>query len=137
MSSRRNHISNTQQLKLKKTTAIKPESLLFWGFVLALVLLAVLPLNSRSSLTLNHTFFIHIRLDHLFHGMMFLPWVLIALKFKKMSIPSALVSGLLMAMMIEGIQYFLPYRAYNINDMLSNLIGVTAGSFVLFFKWDK
>ncbi|MBN1227066.1 MAG: hypothetical protein JXA79_08735 [Deltaproteobacteria bacterium] len=28
----------------------------------------------------------------------------------------------------EGIQYLLPYRAYNVNDLLANSIGITLGA---------
>jgi glycopeptide antibiotics resistance protein len=41
-------------------------------------------------------------------------------------------AGLLMAFATEGVQYFLTYRTYNINDLLSNFLGVLAGTFVLF-----
>ena len=33
----------------------------------------------------------------------------------------------------EGVQYFLTYRSYNINDLLSNFLGVLLGSIALFF----
>ena len=38
-----------------------------------------------------------------------------------------LLTGLLFASATEGLQYFLPYRAFNINDLLANLIGIMAG----------
>jgi glycopeptide antibiotics resistance protein len=33
-------------------------------------------------------------------------------------------------MAAEGIQYFISWRAYNINDLLANLVGVVAGCVV-------
>jgi len=118
---------------LKKSALIKSDSLIFWGYVLTLLIIAVLPLNSSSSLTLNHTFVIHIRLDHLLHSLLFLPWIIIATRYKQMSLPTAVISGLLIAFMTEGIQFILPYRSYNINDMISNFLGVLAGIIALFF----
>ncbi len=44
---------------------------------------------------------------------------------------SWLLLGLLFASASEGLQYFLPYRAFNINDLLANLLGVMAGFAVL------
>ncbi|RLD50386.1 MAG: hypothetical protein DRJ05_19680, partial [Bacteroidetes bacterium] len=35
--------------------------------------------------------------------------------------------SLIFAFSLEGIQYFLPYRAFNINDMVANGIGVILG----------
>ena len=40
---------------------------------------------------------------------------------------SWLLTGLLFASTTEGLQYFLPYRAFNINDLLANLLGVMVG----------
>jgi len=37
------------------------------------------------------------------------------------------VYGLLMASVAEGVQYFLTYRSYNINDMIANWMGVVVG----------
>lgn len=44
---------------------------------------------------------------------------------------SWLLTGLLFASATEGLQYFLPYRAFNINDLLANLLGVMVGFAVL------
>ena len=41
------------------------------------------------------------------------------------------IAGLLMAFATEGVQYCLIYRAYNINDLLANFLGVLLGSFAL------
>jgi len=32
-----------------------------------------------------------------------------------------------LAVAAEGVQYFLPYRAFNVNDMISNVIGMMLG----------
>ena len=38
-----------------------------------------------------------------------------------------------MAFSTEGVQYFLTYRSYNINDLLSNFLGVLLGAIAFFF----
>jgi VanZ family protein len=35
-----------------------------------------------------------------------------------------LIIGVLFAFAMEAVQYFLPYRAFNINDLLANGLGV-------------
>jgi len=39
-----------------------------------------------------------------------------------------LVIGILFATANEAIQYFIPWRSYNINDLVSNFIGVLLGA---------
>lgn len=125
-----------KRINLFQTTVIpvNTKSYIFWGYILSLVILAVLPLNGQNSVTLNNTFVIHIRLDHLLHGVIFLPWILIGRTCKNLSFASLLAFGILLATLTEGIQYFLPYRSFNINDMVSNMLGVIIGLIVLFFK---
>jgi len=42
--------------------------------------------------------------------------------------------GLLFASATEGLQYLLPYRAFNLNDMLANGLGVLVGFLFYFFN---
>ena len=109
--------------------------LIFITYLLFLILAAVLPINSGSS-SLNNTFIIHIRLDYLLHAILFIPWAfLYLLTFRPVKWNGKLMmvaAGLLMAFATEGVQYFLTYRSYNINDLLSNFLGVVLGSLVLF-----
>ncbi len=85
-----------------------------------------LPLNSASP-TLNHTFVVRIRLDYSLHSILFIPWALLyIIAFKPSNLNAKLImiaSGLLTAFAAEGVQYFLSYRAYNINDLLANWLG--------------
>jgi VanZ family protein len=43
-------------------------------------------------------------------------------------------AGIAFAVAHEGIQYLLPYRSFNINDLLANGLGVLIGAPVLFFR---
>ena len=124
----------------KRFDRIRIFRILFLFYCLALLLLAILPINGVSS-PLNHTFIVKVRLDYLFHSLVFIPWMLlISFAFtngnrnKRFSYILLLLSyGLLTAIITEGIQYFLPYRSFNINDLLANLIGVTIGIILLPF----
>ncbi|MFZ4707308.1 MAG: VanZ family protein [Bacteroidales bacterium] len=109
--------------------------IIFFAYLLCLILAAVLPINSGSS-SLNNTFIIHIRLDYLAHAILFIPWILLyVLTFRPANLFDKFTmigAGLLMAFATEGVQYFLAYRSYNINDLLSNFLGVLLGALLLF-----
>ena len=115
--------------------------LFFSGYLLFLFLIAVLPINNSSSGTLNSIFVVRIRLDYLLHSILFIPWIfLYSVTFRPEKISDKLImviAGLLMAFATEGIQYFLTYRAYNINDLLANFLGVLLGSFALLINRKK
>ena len=44
------------------------------------------------------------------------------------------ISSIQRFLMDEGVQYFLPYRVFNVNDMISNVIGVMLGLGILVFS---
>jgi VanZ family protein len=118
------------------TRNIKP---LFYIYTVILVLIAVLPINSSGS-SINHTFIVSIRMDYLLHFSIFLPWMFLmrlhsGLSFHKSTWRplSWIFLGLLFAICTEIVQYFLPYRAFNINDLLANGLGVVLG-FLFFMK---
>ena len=104
---------------------------LFGLYLLFLILMAVLPINSTTNTTLTDVFVVHIRLDHLLHAVLFIPWAFLYLvTFRPVKWNEQLllvISGLLMAFATEGVQYFLTYRSYNINDMIANWMGVVLG----------
>ena len=116
------------------------KNFLFYSYTILLVLLAVLPINSSGS-SINHTFIVSIRLDYLLHFAIFIPWVFLLQKVTQLNLRSFpaktlgwLVVGVLFALSTEAIQYPLPYRAFNINDLLANGLGVVLG-FVFFISY--
>ena len=115
---------------------------LLYTYITILILLAVLPINGTNSL-LNNNYLLNIRWDYLAHAIVYIPLVPLAhrslgkggtvrrrfgvggnINFKSLMI---LIISLLFAMSLEGIQYFLSYRAFNINDLVANAVGVTLG----------
>lgn len=48
-----------------------------------------------------------------------------------------LAIGFIFAILSEVVQYFVPYRAFNINDLMANSVGVLAGSLVLLLPFKK
>lgn len=69
---------------------------------------------------------IEFRGDYFFHALVFLPWALLGFLAFRLSF-TWIVTGLLIAAATEGLQYFLYYRAFNINDMIANVTGVMIG----------
>jgi VanZ family protein len=75
------------------------------------------------------------RLDHLLHAAMFLPWMAAPRYFlaaDKRTIPGKtavfwLIAGVVLSAGTELIHYWLPYRAFNMSDMMFNVAGVFLG----------
>jgi glycopeptide antibiotics resistance protein len=111
---------------------------IFLAYLLFLFLIAIVPLNSTSETALVDVFLVNIRLDYMLHSLLFIPWAfLYLLNFNAAKLYDKCImvgAGLLMAFATEGIQYFLAYRSYNINDLLANFLGVLLGSFLLFMN---
>jgi VanZ family protein len=96
----------------------------------------VLPLNSAQQL--NDIMVLSFRGDYLLHAIVFMPWMYFCLIYRHgvflwMSI------GLMFAACSEGLQYLLPYRAFNINDLVANMMGVLLGSllYLIFALFNK
>jgi VanZ family protein len=117
-----------------KNMNTKTYKILLYGYSTLLILLAVLPINGESS-AINHTYVVSVRLDYLVHFAIFIPWVFLAqmtndLSFRNYPMKTLkwLFLGILFATANEAIQYFIPWRSYNINDLVSNFIGVLLGA---------
>jgi glycopeptide antibiotics resistance protein len=118
-------------------TGLKYYKILFYTYTVLIVLLVVLPINSDTSSSMNNLFVVRIRLDYLLHFIVFLPWVFLLRKISKENFRTAPVKtlglillGLLFATSTELVQYFLAYRAFNINDLIANSLGVLLGAVV-------
>jgi glycopeptide antibiotics resistance protein len=105
-----------------------------------ILLLAVLPINGTDSI-LNNQYILSIRLDYLVHFAIFVPWMMLIWLFKGLRFNRTpirifgwILAGIALGMATEFIQYFLPYRAFNINDLLANVMGVILGGVFFFFK---
>lgn len=106
--------------------------LLVSSYLIVLILLATLPINGSKS-TVNKTFVAEIRLDYLIHATFLIPWMIFLLLFdwktKKVYVIWFSL-GLITAFFIEYVQYFLPYRTYNILDLLNNFLGLFLGTLI-------
>jgi len=103
----------------------------FYIYATGLILLCVLPINSAAKL--NDITIISFRGDYFVHAFIFIHWALFNLKFYKNNW-RWLLAGLIFSTGVELLQYYLPYRTFNINDIVSNIIGVVLGQLILFIK---
>lgn len=106
----------------------------FFSYLTVLVVLSVIPFNTKGEL--NEVTVLNFRGDYFIHTLMFLPFLPLAYFWKYGGsatyfltawIPLALFSAIL----IEGIQYYIPYRAFNFKDALANGVGVMSGGIIL------
>lgn len=128
-------IQNIQHLIHQK----KVRQGLFLFYLTMIILVSILPINNQDS-SLNNTFIVYIRLDYLFHAVCFIPFAWLSIQsgmfnFRKSTgLFLLLLCGFFLILFSEGIQYFLPWRAFNINDLLANFLGLAIGFLILFVK---
>ena len=120
---------------------------IFYTYLIFLLLGTLLPLNSGSSLNDHYT--LNIRWDYLSHAIVYIPLpVLLGLRLKKGSpvqIQPQIIRtrfwffvaffSLLFAALLESLQLVIPYRAFNINDLIANGVGAIIGlMLILIFR---
>ena len=117
---------------------LKHIKLITWIYLLILVLGSVLPIN--SGVVLNNTYVVAVRSDYLIHALILLPLPLLL----SLSLGTStglwvrvILLGLLIVVFCEGIQMLLPYRTFNINDLVANGVGAFIGIIPAFFVWRR
>jgi methionyl-tRNA formyltransferase len=125
--------------------------------VYVFIVIALHVVQVESGIAFDNTRILTIRADYLLHAAIFFPWMGLVrvnlsgrhLKTKVLSEKRRLsgklsgivhrmiqspffwfLTGLFLASVAEVIQYWLPYRSFNLMDMLSNAAGVLLGSIV-------
>jgi glycopeptide antibiotics resistance protein len=96
-------------------------------YLVFLVVMVVVPLGELNT-TLSDTFVFELRLDYLVHALVFVPVVVLwKLGFPGQSLWKIAGVGMVLAVGLEGVQYLLPYRSWNVNDAVGNVVGVVLG----------
>ena len=100
-----------------------------WYFaVLAFLMWA--PLNGLGIPLDNYI--LGLRADHLLHASVFLPCALFLMDlYGKKRRWAAWGTAVVVGLLTEGVQYLLPYRGYDVNDLIANTLGVTLGWMVV------
>lgn len=98
------------------------------------ILLAVLmwaPLNGVGVVLNNYI--LGIRADHLLHASVYIPCVLFLMDHPGLRKPWMVwLVAVAVGLLTESVQYFLPYRGYDVNDLISNFLGATLGCVAVF-----
>ncbi len=117
------------------------KKLAFVFYIVFILIVLIIPLNTTGLSEANNIYILTFRLDYLIHTLMFLPWVFVceisfgqSLRYPKLVI---LLSGIFLAAALEYSHYFLPYRAFNVNDLIYNVVGVLLGSLIWIFYNSK
>jgi VanZ family protein len=108
---------------------------LFYGYTVLVVVLSVIPFSGIVQEPMNETHVVTIRLDYLVHSAVFFVWGLIGWWYcKKTAKRLSLLFevGVVMAVGTEYAQRWIPWRGYNVNDVIGNVSGVLLAYVVIF-----
>ena len=109
-------------LKVFKTFRFSP--IIPWLYIGGLLIFIIFPFKTASQL--NHLTILHFRGDYFVHALLFLPWAFFRRGFCIKPL-GWLLLGLAFAAGTEGLQHFVPYRTWNVNDLVANVLGMVAG----------
>lgn len=105
--------------------------ILFLIYLLGILVAYLLPTNTKKSV--DQWYFFEIRGDYLIHAALFTPLcTLLYINFcprNQSNLILWMLIGIAMAMAAEGIHYLIPYRSFNILDLLANATGALIGAF--------
>lgn len=99
-----------------------------WCYFLLLLLLMWAPVGGLGVPLDN--FVLGIRMDHLLHASVYIPCCFFLMDFPAVGFPRRFrcwTTAVLLALVTESVQYLLPYRGFDINDLVANFLGVTLG----------
>ena len=99
-------------------------------YFFAIILLITLPINKSGSL--NNITVVHLRGDYFFHILTFIPWAFFGFIMNK-NLWRWMIPGLLFAFGAELLQLIVPWRRFNINDLIANGAGVLLGTLIFIF----
>ena len=129
-------------------TFIRQRSRTFLLVYLALLVLASIVPFPGGSTVLSDNYVLRIRSDYLLHTLVYLPMPLLLGLFlergplrqdrrKFLFWLGIILPSLLFTVLLEGVQLILPYRSFNINDMMANGLGVVIGLLIMPFLWRR
>ena len=95
-----------------------------WYFVV-LAFLMWAPLNGVGIALDNYIF--GIRTDHLLHASVFVPCTLFLVDVEWLRSWRVWLAAAGVGLLCEGVQYLLPYRGFDVNDLVANVLGVSLG----------
>lgn len=100
------------------------------SYVGLLLLGSVIPLGSVASDILMDNYTLDIRWDYLLHALVYLPLpfiLVIGRLVRSRVVFGSVVLSMLIPALFEILQMAIPYRNFNINDLIANCLGVVLG----------
>jgi glycopeptide antibiotics resistance protein len=96
-------------------------------YVVAVVTLLIVPLGEVHQ-EVNQSHVIGIRGDYWIHLLLFIPWAAFyTVVSNRMTFGKWVALGILMSAGMEVMQGFVPYRTFNVMDMIGNVLGIVLG----------
>jgi len=83
-----------------------------------------------NNLELHRIYILCFRFDHLLHVALFIPWAFLGIKMNK-NLLLWFFLGILFAAGTEIAHCLIPYRSFDISDLIVNIIGIVLGFGVL------
>jgi len=108
-------------------------------YIFILFVIAVIPLGSRAQF-INDSYTFHIRWDYLIHVLISLPMFLMIgfrIRNKGRYWVRVIAIALIITVLLEAIQLMIPYRAFNINDLLASALGLFIGLAPAVLLWRR
>lgn len=97
-----------------------------WWYFAGLAFLMWAPLNGVGIPLDNYV--LGLRMDHLLHASVFIPCALFLYDLYRQDRKwAAWATAVAVGIVTETVQWLLPYRGYDVNDMIANFLGVTLG----------
>lgn len=107
----------------------RPIKVIFFIYLLITALITIIPIGGPDIPSLHKIYVIGMRLDLLLHFLIFLPLVPLWFLYNPKQQPwTLIVFGLLIAVFTEGVHYVLPFRSFDLYDMLGNMAGIVPGA---------
>jgi len=100
-------------------------------YFLLIFLMSILPINGIDKL--ENVVVLSFRGDYWIHAIQFIPFLVVS-RFLKINFATSFFWGLFCVASFEGIQWFLPYRSFNISDLVANFTGLVAGGVLIPFN---
>jgi len=125
----------------KKMNSIKIKTLMRTIYVFLIIfigILSVIPDGIENKMSDSYSIF---KGGYIFHILAYLIICFVGLlnNFHQRYRPAPVIAFILVySIILEAIQYLLPYRTFNLYDILSNFIGITIGWFIftLYRNWN-
>ncbi len=97
------------------------------AYIALVVAVSVMPFGGTSA-SLNSVTVLSFRLDYLLHALVFIPLAPVWRTARPQHPWLLIIAGsIMLAVAAETSHYILPYRSYNVNDLLGNVIGALIG----------